>query len=93
MDLFNQAGKDFVLVVDHYSDFWEVDLLPDLAADTIIQRRKVQFVRYGIPDWVITDDGSQLAYDSPELSQGSGASNTSCHRRDTRKPMEKQNLP
>ena len=33
MDLFSYARQDFLLMVDHYSDFWEIDLLPDLSAD------------------------------------------------------------
>ncbi|KAJ8006345.1 hypothetical protein DPEC_G00134270 [Dallia pectoralis] len=61
MDLFNHAGKDFLLVVDHYSDFWEVDLLPDLSAETTILRCKAQFARHGIPDRVICDCGCQFA--------------------------------
>lgn len=35
-DLFSYARQDFLLMVDHYSDFWEIDLLPDLAAETTI---------------------------------------------------------
>ncbi len=27
--------KDYLLIVDHYSDFWEIELLPDLAAETV----------------------------------------------------------
>lgn len=61
MDLFNHAGKDFLLVVDHYSDFWEVDLLPDLSAETTVLRCKAQFARHGIPDRVISDCGCQFA--------------------------------
>ena len=29
LDLFSYASQDFLLMVDHYSDFWEIDLLPD----------------------------------------------------------------
>ena len=57
MDLFNYAGKDFLLIVDHFSDFWEIEHLPDLSAETTIKRCKAQFARYGQPDRVITDCG------------------------------------
>lgn len=60
MDLFNHAGKDFLLIVDHYSDFWEIEYLPDLSAETTIKRCKAQFARYGQPDRVITDCGPQF---------------------------------
>lgn len=60
MDLFTQAGKDFLIVVDHYSDFWEIELLPDLSAETTVLRCKAQFARHGQPDRVITDCGPQF---------------------------------
>ena len=37
MELFSYARQDFLLTVDHYSDFWETDLLPDLSAETAIR--------------------------------------------------------
>ncbi|XP_034095415.1 uncharacterized protein K02A2.6-like [Gymnodraco acuticeps] len=61
MDTFSYAGQDFIVLVDHYSDFWEIDLLPDLSADTLITRCKSQFARYGQPDKVLTDNGPQFA--------------------------------
>lgn len=60
MDLFNYAGKEHLIIVDHYSDFWEIDLLPDLSAETTIKRCKSQFARYGQPNIVITDNGPQF---------------------------------
>uniref|UniRef100_A0A8C5QG74 Gypsy retrotransposon integrase-like protein 1 n=1 Tax=Leptobrachium leishanense TaxID=445787 RepID=A0A8C5QG74_9ANUR len=61
MDLLNYAGQDFLLIVDHYSDFWEIELLPDLSADTTIRRCKVQFALYGQLHRVISDNGPQFA--------------------------------
>ncbi|KAJ8371210.1 hypothetical protein SKAU_G00112380 [Synaphobranchus kaupii] len=61
LDLFQHSGKDFLLLVDHYSDFWEIDVLPDLSAETTIKRCKAQFARYGQPDRVISDNGPQFA--------------------------------
>uniref|UniRef100_A0A8D2J594 Gypsy retrotransposon integrase-like protein 1 n=1 Tax=Varanus komodoensis TaxID=61221 RepID=A0A8D2J594_VARKO len=61
MDLLSYAGQDFLLIVDHYSDFWEIELLPDLSAETTIRRCKVQFAHHGLPDWVISDNGPQFA--------------------------------
>ncbi|KAG1926579.1 protein NYNRIN-like [Pimephales promelas] len=61
MDLYAYGGREFVIIVDHYSDYWEIDQLPDLTADTVITRCKVQFARYGQPDQVITDNGPQFA--------------------------------
>lgn len=61
MDLFAHREKDYLLIVDHYSDFWEIELLPDLSADTVIKRCKAQFARHGQPDKVITDNGPQFS--------------------------------
>lgn len=61
MDLFNYAGKEYLLLVDHYSDFWEIDLLPDLSTEATIKRCKAQFARHGQPDTVISDSGPQFA--------------------------------
>ena len=61
MDLYSYAAQNFLLVVDHYSDFWEIDLLPDLSADTTIRRCKAQFARHGVPDRAISDCGVQFA--------------------------------
>lgn len=61
MDVFSYAGKDYLIIVDQYSDFWEIDHLPDLSADTLITRCKAQFARYGQPDRVISDNGPQFA--------------------------------
>uniref|UniRef100_A0A8D2JBQ7 Integrase catalytic domain-containing protein n=1 Tax=Varanus komodoensis TaxID=61221 RepID=A0A8D2JBQ7_VARKO len=60
-DLLSYAGQGFLLIVDHYSDFWEIELLPDLSAETTVRRCKVQFARYGLPDRVISDNGPQFA--------------------------------
>ncbi len=61
IDLYAYGGREFLIIVDHYSDYWEIDQLPDLTADTVITRCKVQFARYGQPDQVITDNGPQFA--------------------------------
>ena len=60
-DLFQQNGKDFLLIVDHHSDFWEVDLLRDLSAQTTIKRCKAQFACHGQPDRVISDKGPKFS--------------------------------
>ena len=61
MDIYSYAGKEFIILVDHYSDYWEIDQLPDLSADTLIMRCRAQFARYGQPDKVISDNGPQFA--------------------------------
>ncbi|KAJ8389944.1 hypothetical protein AAFF_G00112290 [Aldrovandia affinis] len=60
MDMFTHRQKDYLLIVDHYSDFWEIELLPDMSAETVIKRCKAQFARHGQPERVITDNGPQF---------------------------------
>ncbi|KAJ8387828.1 hypothetical protein AAFF_G00149770 [Aldrovandia affinis] len=60
MDMFTHRQKDYLLIVNHYSDFWEIELLPDMSAETVINRCKAQFARHGQPERVITDNGPQF---------------------------------
>jgi hypothetical protein len=54
MDLFELGKQHFVLLVDHWSGFFENHQeLTRTTADEIILACKVQFARHGIPDSVI----------------------------------------
>ena len=59
-DIFALKGKQYISLVDHYSDFIEVGELPDTTSETIIQFFKQQFSRHGIPDCVVTDNAPQF---------------------------------
>ena len=59
-DIFTLKGKQYISLVDHYSDFIEVGELVDTTSETVLQFLKEQFSRYGIPDCVVTDNASQL---------------------------------
>ena len=59
-DLFKERGRWYAVTVDHYSDWFEVDLLnEDIAAASVISVTKAQFARYGVPDKFLTDNGPQ----------------------------------
>ena len=62
-DIFSLDGKDYLVTIDYYSNFWEVDRLPNTKASTTILKLKSHFARYGIPDQVISDNGPQFASD------------------------------
>ena len=51
-DLYSLGGKDFLITVDVYSGFWEVDELPQTTATDVINKTKQHLARYGIPDRV-----------------------------------------
>ena len=60
-DLFSFAGREYMVLVDYYSNFIEVDVLPDTLSTTIIYLLKRQFARHGIPDRLRTYNGPQFS--------------------------------
>ena len=56
-DLFSFDNKDYVIVVDYTSKFFEISRLPNTEASTVINHTKAIFSRYGIPREVISDNG------------------------------------
>uniref|UniRef100_A0A3B1K366 Gypsy retrotransposon integrase-like protein 1 n=1 Tax=Astyanax mexicanus TaxID=7994 RepID=A0A3B1K366_ASTMX len=66
-DLFEFEGKNYILLVDYYSKFVEVDELKDTRSCTAIEALKAQFGRHGIPAILRSDNGPQ--YSSEEFSQ------------------------
>ena len=47
------------MTVDYFSSFFEIDRLYDLNVSTVIRKLKRHMARYGIPDEVVSDSGSQ----------------------------------
>ena len=60
-DLFEIEGQTFMILVDYYSGFFEIDSLKQTKSKNIIRCCKTQFARYGIPDVLITDNGPQFS--------------------------------
>ena len=66
-DLFKHGGRWYAVTVDHYSDWFEVDLLnDDITAANVISVTKAHFARYGTPEKCLSDNGPQ--YVSQEFS-------------------------
>ena len=59
-DLFTLAGKSYLITVDYYSDFWELDAISDTSCETIVELTKGHFARYGIPHKAIARQNPQL---------------------------------
>ena len=63
-DLFSFNGETFVVVVDYYSNYIEVEKLKSTASRPVIQALKVTFGHHGIPDKLVSDnDGPAFASD------------------------------
>lgn len=58
-DLFSFENRDYLITVDYYSNFWEIDYLPDTKSSTVIRKLKAHFARQGITDTVVSDNGPQ----------------------------------
>ena len=60
-DIFELQKKQFLVLVDYYSGYVEVDQLTSMTANQVIAICKSQFSRHGIPDVPITDNGPQFS--------------------------------
>ena len=59
-DIFQHGSQRYLVTVDHYSDFFEVDVLEDTLASTIVSCTKKIFARHGVPMVCLTDNGPQF---------------------------------
>ena len=59
-DLFTLDGKNYLISVDYYSDYWELDFLTNTTSKAVVEASKAQFARYGIPESVISGNGPQF---------------------------------
>ena len=62
-DLFELNGAAYLVTVDHFSDFYEIDRLPSIQSPAVVQATKQHFGRHGIPHTLLTDNGSQYTSD------------------------------
>ena len=59
-DLFQLNGSNYLVLVDHYRDYFKLEPLQNTIASTVIRAMKGNFARYGIPEECITDNGPQF---------------------------------
>ena len=57
-DVFTWNNQDYMVLVDSYSRYFEIDHLPNTKSITIIRKLKVHFSRLGIPEKLKTDGAS-----------------------------------
>lgn len=49
-DLYSFEGNNYLITVDAFSGYWEVNKLPQTTFQVVIDMTKQHFARYGIPD-------------------------------------------
>ena len=59
-DLFQWSSGDYLLVVNYYSRFIEVELLENTTSSTVVHHTKLILARHGIPTVIISDNGPQF---------------------------------
>ena len=59
IDLFMFNKKHYMITVDYYCDYFEIDQL-NYITSTTVKNLKSHFKRHGIPDEVMTDTGPNL---------------------------------
>ena len=52
--------KTYLVTSDYYSDFFELDHLRSPSSVCVIRKLKAHFARHGIPEQLVTDNGSQF---------------------------------
>ena len=60
-DLFEFDSHQYLIIVDYYSGFFEINKLTSTKSTSVITYFKQQFVRHGIPSEVVSDNGPQYA--------------------------------
>ena len=61
VDLFDLNGTEFMVTVDYYSSFFEVDRLTSKTAEEVVNKLKVHLARHGIPDPQVSDNGQPFS--------------------------------
>ena len=60
-DIFTWNNKQFLVTVDYYSRYFEIDELSSTTSNAIIKRLCHHFARHGIPQILISDNAPQYA--------------------------------
>ena len=60
IDLFELDGRQYLVTVDYFSSFIEVDYLTSTTAKDVIIKLEVHFARYGIPSEIVSDQDPQF---------------------------------
>ena len=57
--MLNWAGDEYLVTVEYYSGFFELDKLNDISSAAIIEKLKAHLARHGAPDTLVSDNATQ----------------------------------
>ena len=60
VDLFTLNQRDYLVTVDYYSGYWELDRLHNTNSGTVVRKLKAHFARHGSPCQLVSDNGLQF---------------------------------
>ena len=60
-DIFELGPQQFLIMVDYWSNYFEVQELKRITSASVIHALKVQFARHAIPEVLVTDNGTQFS--------------------------------
>ena len=60
-DLMDFKGENYLVVIDYFSKYIELGLLKSLTSEEVISHLKSIFARHGIPETVVSDNGTQYS--------------------------------
>ena len=58
-DLFELDGNSYLIIVDSYSGWWEIEKMTNTTSTSVITQMKRHFATHGIPVTLYTDNGPQ----------------------------------
>ena len=68
-DLFTLRNKDYLIIADYNTKFFEISELPDTLATTVVSHTKNVFARFGIPKSIVSDDSQFVSQEYKLFSQ------------------------
>ena len=60
-DLFMLENEQYLIVVDYYSRYFELERMSTTTSSAIINKLKAIFARHGIPEKLVSDNGPQFS--------------------------------
>ena len=68
-DIFKLGSQQFLIMVDYWSNYFEVQELKQSTSTNVIHAFKVQFARHGIPEVLVPDNMTQFSLSEFDISQ------------------------